>query len=111
LWAGWAARAGRLPDPEALGRAAAMARTVETAALRPLRSARRALDRADPARSVVAAAELDVERRLLEGLEAMLPIAGRTPGVRAGLEAAAQAWGGGLSTERLAALADAFSQP
>jgi uncharacterized protein (TIGR02444 family) len=112
LWAGWAAQAGRFPDGAGLDEAAALARTVEEAVLRPLRAARRGLKHAGPgaAAAVALAAELDAERRLLEALEQAAPAAGPPVDVAAGLAAAIGAWAGRpLSAEQVQALASAFS--
>ena len=114
LWAAFA----RTTDPEALGAAAALARTWETTAIRPLRGARRALkaplpptpDAAREAlRAQVKATELAAERCLLEALETIDP--GRAPlaSLSDALEAAGRAWDPRLDPGALARLASTLA--
>ncbi|MEW6017709.1 MAG: TIGR02444 family protein [Pseudomonadota bacterium] len=112
LWAAWAR-----PDADAAAAGAACARAWDSAAVRPLRQVRRALKQpppgADPAaaealRARVKAAELEAERLLLAGLEAIAqPAQGRPERVEA-LTLTARAWSGTAPTG-LQALAAAIA--
>jgi uncharacterized protein (TIGR02444 family) len=82
LWRAWAARAGREIDGACIDAAVSLARRWEGEIIAPLRKARRALDgpfagpEEDAIRRLrpnVRAAELDAERALLIGLEALTP--------------------------------------
>ena len=102
LWAAWAAREGRALDRRMLETGADIAARWETAAVGPLRAARRAMKAdvpgvADAAReslrAEVKALELRAERLLIETLEALAP----EPGGAAlplppALAAAASSW-------------------
>ena len=111
LWALWAEEEQRPVDAAIAESAAALARTVETGVLRPLRAARRALaPGADPAnRERIKDDELAAEELLLGSLEAMTPTvaAGGLPGA---LRAASAAWTPRPPDARLTALANAFSK-
>ena len=82
LWAAWAARTGRAPDPDTLEAACDIARAWQDAAIAPLRAVRRTLKGPNPdlenadreaVRAQVKAVELEAERRLLAALEALSP--------------------------------------
>ena len=82
LWAAWAARTGRAPDPDTLEAACDIARAWQDAAIAPLRAVRRTLKGPNPdlenadreaVRDQVKAVELEAERRLLVALEALSP--------------------------------------
>jgi len=82
LWAAWAAQTGRRLDTETLEAGVDTARAWEGAAIRPLRAIRTTLKKPIPdlddaareaVREQIKAAELQAERRLLEGLEALAP--------------------------------------
>jgi uncharacterized protein (TIGR02444 family) len=82
LWRAWAAAEGREIDGACIDAAVSMARRWEGEIIGPLRKARRALDgpsggpEGDSIRRLrrnVRATELDAERALLEGLEALTP--------------------------------------
>jgi uncharacterized protein (TIGR02444 family) len=119
LWALWADEQRRAVDATLAARAAALARTFETGALAPLRTARRTLkaeiDGAlDPAREAarerIKADELAGEALLLRSLEAMTPTrlaAWDQPGA---LAAAVAAWAPSPPPIQLAELASAFSK-
>ena len=82
LWAAWAARTGRKPDPDTLEAACDVARAWQEAAIAPLRAVRRDLKARNPdledadreaVRAQVKAVELEAERRLLAALQALSP--------------------------------------
>jgi uncharacterized protein (TIGR02444 family) len=108
LWAAWA----RSNDRALAARAAGLARAWESAAIGPLRAARRGLRLPtppvpDPAREAlraqVQAAELDAERILLETLETLgSPQSAGDPGLA--LTTVSAAWGTTAPADRLAAL-------
>ena len=88
LWAAWAARTGRAPDPDTLEAACDIARAWQDAAIAPLRAVRRTLKGPNPdlenadreaVRAQVKAVELEAERRLLAALEALSPSAEAAP--------------------------------
>ena len=88
LWAAWAARTGRAPNPDTLEAACDIARAWQEAAIAPLRAVRRTLKGPNPdlenadreaVRAQVKAVELEAERRLLAALEALSPSAEAAP--------------------------------
>ncbi len=96
LWAAWA----RPADPDVVARAVAMARAWTSAAITPLRHARRALkadqpgiaaDQRQALRSRIKSAELEAEKLLLHALEALVPAA--TGDLADALASCAAAWG------------------
>ena len=118
LWAAWAASVGRRPDPAALARAAAQARTWQGEVIDPLRGVRRRLktgpgpagaDR-EALRGKVGAAELAAEQALLAALEAQTPFAeASSPADLAdAMTDACAAWGSPAPRAMLEALAAAF---
>jgi uncharacterized protein (TIGR02444 family) len=119
LWAAWAAQRGDGPEPDAIGRAAAIARAFETTMIGPLRAARRAAAQAtgldDPARQAltadIQAAELAAERALLELLEPLSagPMAAPT-GLGGALSLASAAWGDAAPDALLHALAESLAR-
>lgn len=118
LWALWADEQQRAVDPALAARAAALARTFETAVLAPLRTARRMLKTeigdVDPlreaARERIKDDELAGEERLLRSLEAMTPTTAAARDQPGALQTASAAWASPLPPEHLAALASAFSR-
>ncbi|MFN3574271.1 MAG: TIGR02444 family protein [Phenylobacterium sp.] len=115
LWAVYA-EAG---DPDRLAQAADLARRWESAAVKPLRAARRALkppllgvaeaDRED-LRETVKAAELRAERILLEALDRQAGGSRDGASTLEALKAASRAWGAPAPETALAALAGALRQ-
>jgi uncharacterized protein (TIGR02444 family) len=121
LSAAWAAAEGRAFDAESLEAAADAARVYEGTIIGPLRAIRRTLkapvpDLDDPARLAireqVKALELDAERRLIGGLEALAPAPGASGPrpVADGLLAAARAWSRVVPRAELVSLAARLSQ-
>jgi uncharacterized protein (TIGR02444 family) len=112
LWAVYS----RQDDPSVLAQGAALATAWDSAALHPLRAARRALKPSLPPvddtrrsglRADIQGLELAAERLLLETLEALAP-SGVASAPEA-LAAAVGAWDKPASPEALAALADALN--
>ncbi len=104
LWAAWA----RPVDPDLIERAVSLARAWETAAILPLRTARRGLRMALPGaetaarealRARVKAGELESERLLLVALGELDGPGGAS--LEAALAAVAAAWGGMTETAPL----------
>lgn len=98
LWAAWTAATGRRPDEETIEAACDTARAWQTTTIAPLRAVRRTLKTPVPdletearlaVREQVKAAELAAERHLLEGLQALSPVASGAP--RPAVEAMAEA--------------------
>jgi uncharacterized protein (TIGR02444 family) len=119
LWALWLQAQGRAPTRQGLARAAALARSWEIDALRPLRAARRALkalaahpDHGDLYAQALAT-ELNAEGGLMRALETAAIATRAEPASPLGaLTAAAAAWSAELpSNSALEALAQAFSAP
>jgi uncharacterized protein (TIGR02444 family) len=103
LWRAGRAAEGRPTSPDLIQRAANIARPVETWILRPLRAARRSLAEDQPgldngtrlgARDQLRAAELDLERALLEALEALpsIPSGKEDADVASALEVLMEIW-------------------
>jgi uncharacterized protein (TIGR02444 family) len=105
MWRWWAAAERRPVTPALLNAAVSLARRRD-AAIRALRTARRAAY--GPAREAALADELTAERALLDELEALTPPAGAADAAAIGaLAEAAAAWGApldGVGRERLARL-------
>ena len=117
----WSLGEGRQISPERLRVAAKVAHAWEKAAIGPLRSLRRELERPAAALSVpragvlgeqIKACELTAERLLLETLEAMAPEPdGASVGALDALEAVVHAWGAPAAPARLARLIKTSRRP
>jgi uncharacterized protein (TIGR02444 family) len=115
LWAAWAAREARVLDAGALQTGAQLSDRWQSAAVAPLRAARRAMKPsvegvADTAREALRAEakalELKAERLLIETLEALAPEPhGASLPLPEALEAAARAWPAAAPAEALERLA------
>lgn len=118
LWAAWTAATGRAPDADDIEAACDTARAWDRVAVAPLRAIRRTLkgpipdldDAArDAVRARVKAVELEAERQLLEGLEALAPApSGPSRPALDALAATARIWSPVTPRPALVRLADAL---
>jgi uncharacterized protein (TIGR02444 family) len=119
LWAVWAAGEGRALDAKALTAGAALSERWQSAAVAPLRQARRAMKPSvegieDAAREAlrvqVKALELKAEQLLIETLQTMAPEpGGAVSPLAATLTAAVEAWPSKAAPEALERLAQILS--
>jgi uncharacterized protein (TIGR02444 family) len=109
LWAAWAAAEGRVLSPEDLRQGAAVSERWQTAAVAPLRGARRAMkapvegvpdDEREALRAEVKALELKTEKVLIEALESLSAAPSVTPlPMATELGRAAEVWHSESSSE------------
>ncbi len=119
LWAAWAAREGRMLDAAALKTGADLSDRWQTAAVAPLRAARRAMKPSvegieeaprEALRAEVKALELKAEQLLIETLQALAPDPGAAPlPLAPALAAAVDAWPSKAAPEALERLAQILS--